>query len=416
MRKNLNKNETLYLEKLITKYEKNNDVVSRYPLLENAFINKDILEGIKVLLSQQLTMSEITYKFERDFAKHVGSKYAIMVNSGSSANLLASFALINPKKKNRVNKGDSFIIPSLCWSTSLWPLIQCGLKPIFVDVDINNFCLDEKKITNKLLEKIKVILTIHILGNSSNIEEIAFKAKKRGIYLIEDTCEALGSTFNSKFLGTFGDFGTYSFYYSHQITAGEGGMIVTNSIEDYNILCSLRSHGWDRKIGKKIKKHNSYFNFINSGFNVRPTDINAAIGYSQFKRLNKLIEIRKRNRLKIINSIKKSKNWNNQFDFFYSNQKVNQSFFGFPILINSKYLNKKKQFLNFLKNKNIETRPILSGNFLNQPSSKLYNLNKNNLKFPISQEIEDRGFFIGLPSQPIGEENLKYLVKNLLSI
>ena len=132
-------------------------------------------------------------------------------------------------------------------------------------------------ITKKILNKIKVIMTIHILGNSSNIEQISFLAKKNGIYLIEDTCEALGSKFNSKYLGTFGDFGTYSFYYSHQITAGEGGMIVTNSKDDYDLLCSLRSHGWDRKTGKAVKKHKSYFNFINSGFNVRPTDINAAI-------------------------------------------------------------------------------------------------------------------------------------------
>ena len=115
-------------------------------------------------------------------------------------------------------------------------------------------------------------------------------------------------------------------------TAGEGE--VTNSREDYDLLCSLRSHGWDRKTGKTIKKHNSYFNFINSGFNVRPTDITAAIGYSQFKRINKLISQRKKNRMKIINKLKQSEKWNNQFDFFYPNKKVDQSFFGFPILIN----------------------------------------------------------------------------------
>ena len=251
-----------FLETLITKHNKNKDINLSYPLLDNAFSNEDILEGIKVFLSQQLTMSEITYNFENAFAKHLGSKHAVMVNSGSSANLLASFALINPKKRNRVNQGDHFLIPALCWSTSLWPLIQCGLKPIFMDVNIKNFCLDERKISKKIIDKIRVILTIHILGNSSNIQEISSLAKKNDIYLIEDTCEALGSKYNSKFLGTFGDFGTYSFYYSHQITAGEGGMIVTNSRDDYNLLCSLRSHGWDRKIGKKIKKHNSYFNFV----------------------------------------------------------------------------------------------------------------------------------------------------------
>ena len=405
-----------FLETLITKHNKNKDINLSYPLLDNAFSNEDILEGIKVLLSQQLTMSEITYNFENAFAKHLGSKHAVMVNSGSSANLLASFALINPKKRNRVNQGDHFLIPALCWSTSLWPLIQCGLKPIFMDVDIKNFCLDERKISKKITDKIRVILTIHILGNSSNIQEISSLAKKNDIYLIEDTCEALGSKYNSKFLGTFGDFGTYSFYYSHQITAGEGGMIVTNSRDDYNLLCSLRSHGWDRKIGKKIKKHNSYFNFVNSGFNVRPTDITAAIGFCQFKRLDKLIKVRKENRLKIINKLKSSNNWNNQFDFFYPNKKVTQSFFGFPILINKKYIGRKIFFLDYLMKKKIETRPILSGNFLNQPSAKLYNLNQEDKKFPCSQEIEDRGFFIGIPSKPLNNQTLNFLVENLLKI
>ena len=191
---------------------------------------------------------------------------------------------------------------------------------------------------------------------------------------------------------------------------------MTNSREDYNLLCSLRSHGWDRKTGKTIKKHNSYFNFINSGFNVRPTDITAAIGYSQFKRINKLISQRKKNRMKIINKLKQSEKWNNQFDFFYPNKKVDQSFFGFPILINKKYQFRKQKFLEYLQKVKIETRPILSGNFLNQPSAKLYNLNKKNIKFTSAQEIEDRGFFIGIPSKELDDKTLNYLVENLLKI
>ena len=174
----LSSKEKKYLEKLIDKNTKFKSNEFKYPLLDHAYSNNDIIEGIKVLLSQQLTMSEITYKFEKDFAKFIGSKHAVMVNSGSSANLLASFALINPKKKDRIKQGDYFLIPALCWSTSLWPLMQCGLKPIFLDVDINNFCLDEKKITKQILNKIKAILTIHILGNSSNIEQITHLAKK----------------------------------------------------------------------------------------------------------------------------------------------------------------------------------------------------------------------------------------------
>jgi len=327
----LNKKDQVYLKKLIKKYSKIKDnTVENYPLLENAFSNEDILTAIEVLLSQKITMSKITKQFEHEFAKFMGVKYALMVNSGSSANLLASFALTNPKKKNNLKIGDKFIIPAICWATSLWPLVQCGLKPIFMDVNLNNFCLDEKKLNQKILDKVKAIVMVHVLGNSSNINEMSKLAKKNGIYLIEDTCEALGSRYNSKYLGTFGDFGTYSFYYSHQITSGEGGMIVCNSKKDYELIYTLRAHGWDR--GLYNKKSNKDFNFVNSGFNLRPLEVSAAIGLCQFRRLNKMIAIRAENRNTIINKIKNSSKWNDQYDFFYPSKNIDPSWFRLPIL------------------------------------------------------------------------------------
>ena len=411
----LSKKDYKYLEKLINKFDVKKKLrKTSYPLLEKGFDSKDILKGMEVLLSKNITMSNITKKFENEFAKFIGSKYALMVNSGSSANLLSSFALINPKKKNHLKRGDKFIIPATCWSTSLWPLIQCGLKPEFIDVNINNYCLDESLLRKKNIKKIKAILDIHILGNSSNIKEISRIAKKNNIFLIEDTCEALGSRFGSKYLGTFGDFGTYSFYYSHQITSGEGGMIVCKTKEDYNLIYTMRSHGWDR--GLRSGKKKTEFNFVNSGFNLRPLDISAAIGLSQLKRLKKTMVTRTKNRNLIVEEIKKSNRWNNQFDFFNSNENVKSSWFGFPILINKLFLKNKQNFIKYLNISNIETRPIISGNFLNQPGAKLYKLDQNPKKFKISQEIEDRGFFIGLPTKPISKETLKYLSEKLLYI
>jgi len=384
-----------------------------YPLLEDGFTNEDIMEGIEVLLNRQITMSKLTKKFEKKFAEYVGSKFAVMTNSGSSANLLASFALINPKKKNYLKTGSNFLIPALCWPTSLWPLVQCGLNPIFVDVNINNFCMDENYLTEKLLNKIQAIVVVHVLGNSPNIHQIAKIAKRKNIYLIEDTCESLGSTYNSKHLGTYGDFGTYSFYYSHQITSGEGGMVVCNSKNDYKILTSLRSHGWDRDFNKK---NNKRFNFINSGFNVRPTEIAAAIGLNQLKRLNDLKKIRANNRELIINSLKKSQHWNFNYDFFFENKNTEASWFGLPLMINKSQVWKKNKFIKYLNKHGIETRPIISGNFLNQPVVKLYKFFSQNIEFKNSQEIEDRGFFIGLPSQKIKKNTLNYLVNKLLYI
>jgi len=393
-----------------------------YPLLRDGFNNKDIEEGIKVLKSRQITMSKITEDFEKKFAKKVGAKYAVMVNSGSSANLLAAFASCNPLRKNIFSNGDEFLIPAICWSTSLWPFHQAGLKPKFVDSDINTLNLSIEDLKKKITDKTKVLVVVHVLGNSSNIMEIRSICKKKKIILVEDTCESLGTKFKKKYLGTFGDFGTYSFYYSHQITSGEGGMIVCNNDNDYDILLSLRSHGWARKLIKQKKYENKYKNldnrfiFLNSGFNLRPTEIQAAIANNQFKRLEKLKKVKRENHSKIIQSLLKNKKWNNQFSFIMENQYVNANWFGLSILINHHLVFKKKKFIDHLNKIGVENRPIISGNFVNQPSFKLFKFRANKNTLLKSQEIEDRGFFIGLDNKLIDNKTLNFLTNSLLKI
>ena len=287
------KKETNFLIKLINKYNKSKDK-KFYSLVGEPFSNEDIIAGVKTLLTRKITMSSITKKFENEFAKFVGVKYALMVNSGSSANLLAIFSSINPKTKNKLYPNDECLIPALCWSTSLWPIVQAGLKPKFVDVDIKNFNLDIKKLEKKITKRTKAIMAVHVLGNSTNMNALMKIVKKYKLILIEDTCESLGSTYKNKSLGTFGKFGTYSFYVSHQLIAGEGGMLVCNDSNDYKIAHTLRAHGWDRG----LKKDNKEFNFVNSGFNIRPLDLTAAIGLSQLKRLKKSIQTKIKNRKK----------------------------------------------------------------------------------------------------------------------
>ena len=196
-----------------------------YPLLENAFNRKDISIAKNVIDKQQLTMSFITKKFEKEFANYIGSKYAVMVNSGSSANLLSLFVA---KYLYKLKNGDEVIIPSLCWSTSLWPIVQAGLKPVFVDINLNDYNASVSEIISKITNKTRMILLIHVLGTSLNILKLKSRIKNKKIIIIEDTCESLGAKFGKKYLGNFGEFGSFSFYYSHQITCGEGGMIVTN--------------------------------------------------------------------------------------------------------------------------------------------------------------------------------------------
>jgi len=393
-----------------------------YPLLSDAFNKKDIKCGINVIKSKFITMSKVTRRFEKKFANKVGSKFALMTNSGSSANLLAISAIVNPMFKRNLKSGDEVLIPSVCWSTSLWPIIQNNLKPVFVDVEMDTFNISIDHLKKKITKKTKAIMCVHILGTSTNMQNIKKLAKLHKLLIIEDTCESLGAKFNNKCLGTFGEFGTYSFYYSHQITSGEGGMIVCNDRTNYNIIKSLRSHGWsrdiviDKKIKKKYKKLDDRFLFINSGYNLRPTDIQAAIAENQLKRLDKFMQIRNRNRELIIKKIKENPNWSNQFNFVNVTRKIKPSWFGLPIIVNDKFKSKKKKFLSYLTKKGIENRPILSGNFLNQPSIELYKLKTKKEKFMNAQKVEDLGFFIGLHTTKLSNKLADYIVDNLLSI
>jgi len=386
-----------------------------YPLLKNGFSNKDINEGIKVLKTKFITMGKNTEKFEKIFSEKLGVKYSVMVNSGSSANLLAVFASCNPMRKNTFKPGDEAIIPALCWSTSLWPLVQCGLKPKFIDVNPETLNVDADDLIKKINKKTKVIMVINILGLSSDLKKIKNFIKDKKIILIEDNCESLGSKFKNKYLGTYGDFGTFSFFYSHPITSGEGGMVVCNNDKDYEILQALRSHGWSRgkfhhKIKKKYPQLDSRYIFYNSGFNLRPTDINASIGLSQFKRLDKVVKARFENKKRIINALISDKRWNNQFHFINDSLKIKPSYMVLPILLNERYYNKKNIYINILERSGIETRPIISGNFLRQPAAKLYKFKQRAEDFVGAQKISDLGFVIGLHT----ERTNKYVIKKLV--
>lgn len=388
-----------------------------YPLLENPYRNEDVIAGIKVLKSKRITLGKITKKFENNFEKKIKVKNALMVNSGSSANLLALQCLINPYRKKKLKKNDEILIPSICWSTSLWPIVQSGLKPVFVDIDKSTLNINLDDLRKKINRKTKAILIVHVLGNCTNMDELLRIKKKNNLILIEDTCESLGTKYKNRCLGTFGEFSTFSFYSSHQISSGEGGMICCKSSEDNEIIKSLRSHGWSRglKNEKKISSQNRHldkrFIFYNSGFNLRPTEIAASIGMNQFKDLELFIRNRKKNRLKIVKSINKNAELRRNLNILTENKNVKASWFGLPVILNKK-LNRKR-FITNVEKGGIETRPILCGNFIKQPSIKKYKLIKRN-KFPNADHVNKHGFFIGLPTNKISSKKISRLVKILV--
>ena len=386
-----------------------------FPLVKSPYRSKDIFKAIKVLKTGKLTMGTNVSSFEKEFTSKLKTNYSLMVNSGSSANLLAIQCLINPYRKKRLKIGDEIIIPSLCWSTSLWPIVQSGLKPIFVDIDKETLNINLADLEKKITKKTKGIMLVHVLGNSTDMTKLMKIKKKYKLILIEDTCESLGAQYKNKFLGTFGEFSSYSFYASHQISSGEGGMICCKDKSDYEIIKSLRSHGWSRNLSneRKISNNNPHldkrFIFYNSGFNLRPTEIAGAIGRSQFKDLFKFKKIRNLNRKNIINLFKKDKKINRSIKVIKPNKNVNPSWFGLPLIVNKKNL--LKNLMLRLEKNGIETRPIISGNFLKQPSVKKYGLIKN-IKFKNADYINNHGFFIGLPFDKIKINILKKIERS----
>ena len=381
---------------------KNNSI--KYPLTNTVLDNDDIEAGVKVLKSKWITMGLETLKFENNFSKKISNRSSTMVNSGSSANLLIFQCLINPKV-NKLKKDDEVLIPAICWSTSLWPIIQSGLKVKFIDIDPKTLNLDLNEFEKKITKKTKALMLVHAMGNCADMEKIVRICKKKKIILIEDACEALGSKYKGKQLGTFGDFSSYSFFYSHHITSGEGGMVCSKSKKDADVIRTLRSHGWHRAISNK--KSNSW-SFINSGFNLRPTDISASIGNSQLKKLKKISLIRQQNFKSIRSALLDDKRYSNKFDIIEENINNKIVWFGIPIILKSTEKNYKNKVTNKLNKFGIDTRPLISGNFAKQPAIKLYKLNiKSNLKY--ANFIDKNSFFIGLHNTKTNIKTVDYI-------
>jgi CDP-6-deoxy-D-xylo-4-hexulose-3-dehydrase len=390
-----------------------------YSLTESVLEGADINAAIKVLRSKKITMGPKTRQVEAYFKDHIVKTNSLMVNSGSSANLLIFQCLINPMVK-MLKPGDEVLIPAICWSTSLWPIIQSGLKVKFVDIDLSTLNIDLDDLIKKITKKTKALMLVHALGNCTDMTKLMNICKKNKIILIEDACEALGSTYKNKPLGTFGDFSSFSFYYSHHITSGEGGMVCTKNKKYLEILKSLRSHGWSRDLknnktlSKKHKNIDKNWIFINSGFNLRTTDINAAIGLEQLKRIKKILSIRKYNFLKIKKSLLTNKKFNNQFTILNDQNHANAAWFGIPIILNSNNKKYKQKIMSNLHGKGIMTRPIISGNFAKQPSIKLYKI-KINHQLPNSDLVDKKGFFLGLHNIKISDTKLKFLTDSIYS-
>jgi len=379
-----------------------------WKLQENAFTKQDLKSLSKYILkTKKLTQGDEVEKFERKFSKWNNSKYSILVNSGSSANLL----IINTAKELFGWKdNDEIIVPSLTWPTTVNPVFQANLKPIFIDTNFDDLSINYEELKKKISKRTKAIFLAHILGFPANIKKINKIIKGKNIKILEDCCESIGATVGKKKVGNFGVAGSFSFYWGHHMTTIEGGMICTNNLNFYNLCKMKRSHGFardlDKKIHYKLKKKYSDINFnflfLTDGFNLRSTNLNAFLGIRQLKKLNNFIILRNRNYKKYVEILKKYK----KYFFPIQHQNLNSiSSFALPFIFKEKkHLDK---FIILLNNYNIEYRSLIAGDLTKQPY-----LNKYKKKNPIADIIHKKGIYIG-NNQFISHKNFLILKKLL---
>lgn len=342
---------------------------------ETTYNDEEIFAALETLLSTYTTMGKKVRAFEKQYADYVGGKYGIMTNSGSSNNLLSVSALANPTFKDHMKAGDEVIVPALSWSTTIWPVVQNNLMPVFVDCDINDYNLDLNKLEKAIGPKTRAIKLVHVYGNPCNMDAMMTLAKKHNLFIIEDCCEAMGATYDNKHVGTFGIVGNYSFFYAHQITTLEGGISATNDFELAETMRILRAHGWSREADEHQKYINMYpdidprFLFINMGYNFRPTELNAAIGQVQLPKLDGFNETRRQAAAYILKHLAKHEAF---FHFQQETPRGKHVWFGFPLILKDNTPFTLKDITSFLQSRQIETRPIIAGNMARHPGIKMY--------------------------------------------
>jgi CDP-6-deoxy-D-xylo-4-hexulose-3-dehydrase len=377
----------------------------KYPLASDTWDNKEIEAIQSVIKSGRYTMGPMVAKFEREFAASFGSLNAVMVNSGSTANLLMVGATVLHPKYD-LNPGDEVIVPAVSWSTTYFPLTQYGLKLIFVDIDKDTLNIDTDKVKAAISPKTKAILAVNLLGNSCFWNQLRSIAAEHDLILLEDNCESLGATYEARALGTMGSVGTFSFFFSHHMQTMEGGMILTNDSELAEYMRSMRAHGWIRDLPHVNSLHTKSgdpfedsFKFVLPGYSVRPLEMSGAIGSVQLQKLPAMLEARRKNSYMFQGCFNKNPNLRLQKEV------GNSSWFGFSIVLQGKLAGRRKELIKALTSAGIETRPIVAGNFTKNPVITMCP-HEIRGELTAADDIDSNGFFVGNDSKDLSAEIL----------
>jgi CDP-6-deoxy-D-xylo-4-hexulose-3-dehydrase len=397
----------------------------RVPLASSGLRSQDIEAAIAVLQSGNLTMGKKVIEFETMMASYLGVNHFVMMNSGSSANLAIFEAMLRPSKgEPLLRRGDGVLVPAIAWPTTIWPVVQLGLVPVFVDVDRETLALDLSAAASAIKSAncpVRAIFPIHPLGRALDSKDFSKFAAANQLIYISDVCESLGSFEDGKHAGVTGLAGSFSFYFSHHITTMEGGGVATNSLDFADDLRSIRSHGWSRdrsdvsELTHEVSGTDAKFLFVTTGYNVRPMEIQAAIGINQIKDINIFVEKRRAIALSVINALEgsdltvvgtTSKSLNYE-------SKAN-SWMLIPIRVNGENAKaKKKKILESLEARGVETRPVLTGNFLSQPAMNRIDGNHAPASdFPVASEITDTCFLVGA-HHDLSSEQIVHLCESL---
>ncbi len=393
------------------------------PYAGRVYDEKEMISLVDSALDFWLTAGRYAKQFETEFAEFLGAKYCLLTNSGSSANLLAISALTSPKLgEKRLKPGDEVITVAAAFPTTVNPIIQNNLVPVFLDVDVGTYNIQADKIEEALSEKTKAIFLAHTLGNPFNLDKVLEICDEHSLWLIEDNCDALGSKYNGKYTGTFGHIATFSFYPPHHITMGEGGALVTNDAQLKRLIESFRDWGRDcwcepghdntcsKRFGWQLGSlpygYDHKYIYSHVGYNLKVTDMQAAVGVAQLKKLPDFIEARKKNWKLLYDELKKYD------DFFVlpkAADKTNPSWFGFLLTVKENAPFSRNEITNYLEENKIATRLLFSGNIIRHPSFVDVNYRiPNNLKN--TDFIMNNTFWIGV-YPGLTDEMLEY-VKN----
>jgi len=330
-----------------------------------------------------LTLGPRGREFENKFAKYLGLKYSIVVNSGSSANLLAVAALCSGSTKNHLNSGDEVITTAMTFPTTLTPIILYGLKPVFVDVEEGTYNISVEEVEKAISKKTRALMFAHTLGNPCKMDDIMKIARKHNLFVIEDACDALDSKYNGQLCGTFGDISTYSFYAAHHITMGEGGAVATNDAHIYRQLLSIRDWGracwcptgesrpegacgnrFGFSFGRLPRGYDHKYVYLNIGYNLKPLDLQPAMGIEQLKKIKEFTQKRNNNFQKLYKFFSR---YEDKFILPRIYEKAVPSWFAFPLTIREGAGFTRNDFVGYLEKNKIETRMLFAGNILHHP-------------------------------------------------